>query len=177
MTILRRVLLSVRVLTQGPFLGPVLVIGLFVVTLLFLWLRGPSNHITTLEVNGADEYSLLVSKINDLEIRALIARGNNAETDTTDIDKQLAPLKKRLAQLQPHHDQELEAKRLQQEAEAQRQKREQEQQLIEKMKREAEELQKRCEAVRAKRIADLTINDVDLLKQCGTPVPHLPIVQ
>ena len=132
---------------------------------------------TSIGSNGEEDYSSLASKINELEIRALIARGKNAGVDTAEIDKQLAPLRARLAQLQPRHDQEVETRRLQQEAEAQRRKQEQEQQLIRTMKREAAELEKRCEAVRSKRIADFTTNDVELLKQCATPVPNLPIVQ
>lgn len=128
----------------------------------------PTGQITGQESSEDDEYSSLASKINDLEIRELIARGNNANVDITDIDKQLAPLRARLAQLRPRHDQEVEARRHQQEAEAQRQKQEQ-------IERESAELQKGCEAVRSKRLVDLIVNDVELLKQCGTAVPHLPL--
>jgi predicted transcriptional regulator len=125
----------------------------------------------------ASEYSAVASRINNLEIQELIARGKNADVDTAEIDKQLAPLRARLAELQPRHDREVEAELSQAEGEAQRQRQEQEQQSIQAMKREAAELEKRCEGVRSKRIVDLTINDVELLKQCGTPIPHLPIAQ
>ena len=175
MTILRRYLLSLRALTQRP-LQPIWLIGLFLFFFLFLlwvrkssWLAEPLGWMANREtaptdqesaqqrpqVGGEEEYLSIASKINDLEIRKLIARGKRSDVGTAEIDKQLAPLRARLAQLQPLHDLEVASRRLKQEAEAQRQKEEQEQKLIEKMKREAAELEKRCEAVRSKRIADL----------------------
>ncbi|MGA2725637.1 MAG: hypothetical protein ABSG79_24900 [Bryobacteraceae bacterium] len=178
MSRLHRAPLSSRVFAQGPLFGFICIIGIVLFILLFMW-RSSERSIWTTghEADGEDQYSSIASKINDLEIRELIARGKSADVDTTEIDKQLAPLRARLAQLQPRHDQEVETRRLQQEAEAQRQKEEQERKLLQTMKLEAAELEKRCEAVRSKRIADLTVNDVELLKQCGTPVPHLPLVQ
>ena len=37
-------------------------------------------------------------------------------------------------------------------------------------------LQKTCESPRSKRIADLTINDIELLKKCGVAIQVLPKV-
>jgi septal ring factor EnvC (AmiA/AmiB activator) len=118
-----------------------------------------------------NEYSSLASEINALEVRQLIARGNDAKADVAGIDKQLAPLKAKLAELQPRHEQAVEERRLQQESEARRQ----EQQQIEAMQKKESELKKRCEDIKSKRVADLTVNDLELLKACGISVPHLPL--
>ncbi|MGD0667571.1 MAG: hypothetical protein ABSB23_08410 [Bryobacteraceae bacterium] len=118
-----------------------------------------------------DEYSSLASQINALEVRQLIARGKDANADVAEIDKQLAPLKAKLAELQPRHEQAIEERRLQQEREARRQ----EQQQIEAMRKKEEELKKRCEEIKSKRVVDLTVNDLELLKACGISVPHLPL--
>jgi hypothetical protein len=49
-----------------------------------------------------------------------------------------------------------------------------------KMKQYEEEqvaFQKRCEAARSKRIADLTVNDLEVLKACGTNIQGLPQIR
>jgi hypothetical protein len=117
------------------------------------------------------KYSSIASQINALEIRQLIAKGNGAGAEVAQIDKQLAPLRAQLAALQPGHEQALAERRLQQEAEAKRQ----EQQEIEAIQKKEADLKKRCEDIKSKRIVDLTVNDIELLKACTVPVPHLPL--
>jgi hypothetical protein len=109
------------------------------------------------------EYSGLVKQVEALEVKRLSTLSSDRNADTSKLDSQIAELKPKLAKLEPRH-QALEAQRDKALEESQRQK-------AVALERQ---FQKRCETLRSKRIADLTLNDVDGLKQCGIDPPRLP---
>jgi DNA repair exonuclease SbcCD ATPase subunit len=146
----------------------IIISAIVIVVVLVLWV--PNDAFLPLAlVEG--EYSSVTSQINALEVRQLIAKGKDAKGDVAEIDKQLAPLKAKLAELRPRHEQAVEDRRLQQEADAKRQ----EQQQTEAMQGKEAEFRKRCEHIKSKRVADLTVNDLELLKTCGISDPRLPL--
>jgi hypothetical protein len=117
------------------------------------------------------DYSTVESRINELEVKRLMAVEHSE--GTTQIDNELAHLRPRLEKLRPGHDVAMEraaeeAKRAAEEAEKRR---------MERFEKEQAEFQKRCESIRSKRVVDLTVNDLEFLKQCGTDVqgvtPHV----
>jgi predicted SprT family Zn-dependent metalloprotease len=110
------------------------------------------------------DYSTVESQVNQLEVKRLLAQENSE--DTSEIDRQIANFKVRLEELRPSHD-----------AEVRRQAQEAEREKMKQYEKEQAEFQKRCEATRSKRVVELTVNDLQLLKQCGTDVqgviPHV----
>lgn len=99
----------------------------------------------------------LREQLSGLTTRQLNIRMANRDADTAVLDRQINELRSKLASLEEAEDRRRAA------AEAQ--------------KREREELafQKRCEALKKKRISELTVNDVEMLKQCGLSIPRVPL--
>ena len=130
-----------------------------------IWVSGRGS------VSSEPDYETVESHINELEVKRLIAVEHSE--GTAKIDKELAQLRSRLEKLRPSHDAAMqraaeEAKRAADEAEKRKMKQYEEEQVA---------FQKRCEAARSKRIADLTVNDLEVLKACGTNIQGLPQIR
>jgi hypothetical protein len=102
------------------------------------------------------DIATLRARLVDLTSRQQAARAANSGADTSDLDRQIKDLQGELAIL----ENEAEAGRRQDE--------------LRKLREEEVALKRRCEALREKRISDLTVNDVEILKKCGVAVPPLP---
>lgn len=119
-----------------------------------------------------DEYYVVDSRIAELEIKRVAAVEHSE--DTKQIDNELAQLRPRLEKLRQSHV----ATAMKRAAEeGQRAADEAEKRKMKQYEEEHAAFQKRCEATRSKRITDLTVKDLDLLKSCGTSIPGLPQVR
>jgi hypothetical protein len=94
----------------------------------------------------------LLLQLTTEQIRAKLA---NKDADTTSLDRRIQELRAKLAQ------------------DESKQQLARQQEEIQRDRAAQAAFQKRCEATKQKRVSDLTVNDVEFLKECGVSVPRL----
>lgn len=150
-----------------PWLGLFVLLGLIIA--LF---ASRSENVDESRSGGRvmSEYDSVSAEINALEVKELIAQRTSA--DKTALEKQLSDLRLRLAKLEPAHEREMEAERQRQQEQARRAEQAQSEAAEKAEQKKAAEFQQACEDLKAKKISDLTVGDLDLLKRCGLPTPQ-----
>ena len=110
----------------------------------------------------------LRDQLSVLTTKQLKIKPANPSADTGSLDVQIAELRKRLEPLEADEQRANERR--------ERQKAEEERQKAEAAALKAEqEFQRKCGKLKEKKIADLTVNDVEELRECGVHVNGLPI--
>jgi hypothetical protein len=110
----------------------------------------------------------LRERLDELTTERLRAKTANVNADTSALDRQIKELRGKLAPLEEREDED--RRRAAAEAEAQRLREE-----AQRVREEESNFRRQCKALKEKRISDLTVNDVETLRQCGTSVP-LPAI-
>lgn len=107
---------------------------------------------------SSSDIDTLREQLSDLMTKQLRAKMANRDADTSKLDGRIKELRSKLASLE--------------QAEESR-KHEDE---MKKLREKELAFRKRCEALKDKRISDLTVNDVQLLNECGASTPRLPSI-
>jgi len=130
-------------------------------------------YVSTLRLNYSEQEDnsdalRLMKRFDDLTAKKQEALKNNDVSGAAALDKQIEAVE---AESDALFAQKREQQELVRKAEEARTRLEQEK----KLREEAIELAKKCDAVKEKKMVDLTTYDLELLKTCGAPAPYLPI--
>jgi len=165
---LRNITLHALVFDILPPVSFVVVLAIIAIVL-FINVRSSSGRAALLPVKRGD----LQKRLEDLMQEQ--AQAKVSGRDTTSIDAEIKAVRSKIEILdqRDESDRKLKAYMLELEQKADEQRRLEEERR--KEEKEAATLQNRCEAVKEKRLSDLTVNDVELLRRCGVELHSIPI--